>query len=68
MPYDAWIAASASGLLAMTSLHLAAPGSRRSIELFLEQLHDLPPPGSDFFDVLVDVVKLSSQRFDHRGV
>src|SRR5580704_9265491 len=56
-----WIATSAFGLLAMTSL-----SSARSIAHFLEQLHDLPPPGSHVFYVLVDVLKLASQRFDHR--
>src|ERR1700735_4540901 len=40
--------------------------SRRSIAHFREQLHNLPPPGSYFLYVLVDVVELAAQRFDHR--
>ena len=40
--------------------------SERSIAHFLEQLHNLPPPGSYFLYVLVDVIEFASQRFDHR--
>jgi hypothetical protein len=36
------------------------------IVYFLEQLHNLTPPGSYVFYMLVDVLKFASQRFDHR--
>ena len=42
------------------------PRRSGSIAHFLEQLHDLPPPGADFFYVLIDVAELASQRFNHR--
>jgi len=38
----------------------------RSIAQFLEQLHNLTPPGAYVFHVLIDGLQFTSQRFDHR--
>jgi len=56
----------ASGGIRPRTTAPAGGSSRRSIAHFFEQRHNLTPPGPHFFYMLVDVLKLTSQRFDHR--
>jgi hypothetical protein len=52
--------------MAEHSIDPASAVLQGSIAYFLQQLHNLAPPGSYFCDVLVDVLKFTSQRFDRR--